>query len=224
MNVDETVAERLARGDAAGAATLALEAHGPSVLRYLRSLLDEDVAQDAFSRFAEDLWRGLPGFRRECSLRAWAFRVAWHGANKEMRDPYRRRGERLPTGAASRLAASIVRSSALAGGGRREKLRVLRASLDPEEQTLLTLRIDRELEWDEVAAVLATEGAPVRAAALRKRFERLKSRLGQLAREQGLVDAPRSAAAKPAAPGERSRAALRRRTSRRGERRPRGER
>lgn len=32
------------------------------------------------SVLAEDAWRGLPGFRFECSLRAWIFRLAWHAA------------------------------------------------------------------------------------------------------------------------------------------------
>lgn len=192
MGVEDTIAARIARGNVADAATIAIEVYGPSALRYLRSLLGDDDAEDAFSRFAENLWRGLPGFRGECSLRAWVFRVAWHAALRELRDPYRRRGERLPTSAASRLAASVARSSMVQGGGRLEQLRKLRSSLDPEEQTLLVLRVDRELEWNEVAAVLRKDGSPVTAAALRKRFERLKGRLAVLAREHGLLEAPRA--------------------------------
>jgi RNA polymerase sigma-70 factor (ECF subfamily) len=38
-----------------------------------------------------------------------------------------------------------------------------------------------------VAQVLSTEGTPVAAAALRKRFERLKDKLARLAKEQGLL-------------------------------------
>lgn len=50
------------------------------------------------------------------------------------------------------------------------------------------LRVDRELEWDEVAAVLSAEGAPVEAATLRKRFERLKDKLAERARQEGLLE------------------------------------
>ena len=50
------------------------------------------------------------------------------------------------------------------------------------------LRIDRELEWEEIAAVLAADGVEVNAATLRKRFERLKERLREQAEEQGLLD------------------------------------
>jgi RNA polymerase sigma-70 factor (ECF subfamily) len=186
MGLDEQVAAHLARGAVDEAATAALEGLGPAVLGYLASLHPEDEAHDVFSVFAEDLWRGLPGFRRECSLRSWAFRLAWHASARHRRDPWRRRGERFPTSAASRLAASIAGSRL--PGGRRDALRQLREALDPEERTLLVLRVDQELEWDEVAAVLSADGAPVEAATLRKRFERIKDRLARLARAQGLLE------------------------------------
>lgn len=170
------------------AATAAIEGYGAAVFGYLRSVLDdEDDARDAYAQWAEDLWKGLPGFRREASLRGWTYRLAWHAACRLRRDPYRARGVRLPTSAASRLAASVA-ASTVATGSRRAGLDRLRAQLPPEDRTLLTLRLDRELEWDEVAVVLSAEGAPVGAAALRKRFERLKERLRELAREEGLLD------------------------------------
>lgn len=187
MDTGETVEELLALGDVEGATTQAIGRHGPAVYGYLRTLLEEDDAREVYSQWAEDLWRGLPGFRGECTLRAWAFRIAWHAAARFWRDPYRARGERLPPSIASRLAQSVVPSSLLAGG-RRDRLQRLRDSLDPEDRTLLALRIDRELEWNEVAAVLAADGEDVSAPALRKRFERLKDRMAQLAREQGLLD------------------------------------
>ncbi len=178
----------LAAGDVDGAVTAVIEGHGPAVLGYLCTLLGDDDAQDVFAMFAEDLWRGLPGFRWECSLRAWCYRLAYHAASRFRRDPYRRRAERIPSSAASRLAASI-KPSGLAPGSRLDRLRKLRDMLDPEDQTMLVLRVDRELEWEEIASVLSDEGTPVTSAALRKRFERLKDRLGQMAKEQGLIDA-----------------------------------
>ena len=174
-------------GQADAAATAAIEGYGAAVFGYLRSLLDEVDARDVYAQWAEDLWRGLAGFRREASLRAWSYRLAWHAACRLHRDPFRARGTRLPTSAASRLAASVA-ASTVATGSRRAGLDRLRAQLPPEDRTLLTLRLDRELEWDEVAEVLSAEGAPVSAAALRKRFERLKERLRELAREEGLLD------------------------------------
>lgn len=183
----EAIEALLARGDLEGAATAAVERHGPAVFGYLRTLLPEDDAREVYSQWAEDLWKGLPGFRGDGSLRAWLFRVAWHAAARFWRDPYRARGESLPSSIASRLAASMMPSSMLPGG-RRDRLQRLREALSPEERTLLGLRIDRELEWAEIAVVLSAEGTAVSAPALRKRFERLKDRLAQLARDDGLLD------------------------------------
>jgi RNA polymerase sigma-70 factor, ECF subfamily len=72
--------------------------------------------------------------------------------------------------------------------GRRLDLERLRESLTAEEQTLLYLRLDQQLEWNEVAEVLSATGPVVEAAALRKRYERLKERLARMVRERGLVE------------------------------------
>jgi RNA polymerase sigma-70 factor (ECF subfamily) len=185
--LERLIRAHLVRGEIDEAATAAIRGYGPSILGYLCSLLDEDDARDVFSTFAENLWRGLEGFRGECSLRAWAYRLAWNAASSFRRDPYRRRRARLPTTAASRLAATVSPDSGL-GRGRHARLGLLRESLDPEERTLLVLRIDKELEWDEIAAVLAADGRPISSVALRKRFERLKAKLADLAREQGFIE------------------------------------
>ncbi|HEX9308401.1 MAG TPA: sigma-70 family RNA polymerase sigma factor [Anaeromyxobacter sp.] len=185
--VEERVFVHLASGDVAAAASAAIEGYAPAVHGYLCTLLDEDDAHDARSQWAEDLWQGLPAFRRECSLRAWSYRLAWHASCRLRRDPYRARGHRLATSLASRLAASAA-TSTIVTGSRRAGLERLRAKLPPEDQTLLTLRVDRELDWDEVAAVLSSEGEEVTAVALRQRFARLKVRLKELARADGLLD------------------------------------
>jgi RNA polymerase sigma-70 factor (ECF subfamily) len=72
--------------------------------------------------------------------------------------------------------------------GRAEKLMKLRESLDHEEQTLLILRVDKAMPWEEVAEVMRADSEPATLAALRERFERLKEKLGRLAREQGLIE------------------------------------
>src|SRR5512141_2219055 len=92
--LESSVLERIAAGDLDGAATEALRALGPSVLRDLRSMLrDEEAAVDAFSQFAENLWKGLASFRGDSSLRTWAFRLAHHAA-LNLRDEARRRKAR----------------------------------------------------------------------------------------------------------------------------------
>ena len=186
MDLEARVRELVAAGDADGAATAAIEALGGRMLGYLRVLHgNDDDAEDVFQHWAEDVWRGIGTFRGESSLRSWAYRLAWHASARFRRERWRRRRTRLRTSAASRLAASVARSSPL--GKRDERLELLSKDLEPGDRTLLLLRLDAELSWDEIAAVLAQEGTDATPAALRKRFQRLKDRLGALAREKGLL-------------------------------------
>ncbi len=189
-NDDDRAGALLAGGDLHGAAEAVIRDYGPQILGYLSSVLRNDGdAADVFSQFTEDLWRGLPGFRGECPLRVWAYRLAWHAAARHLRDPYRARGRRLETTELSRVADE-VRSSVLLGRGeaRRRGIDRLREKLAPDEQSLLVLRLDRGLSWREVATVLAQDGEDVDETVLRKRFERLKDRLAQMAREEGLLE------------------------------------
>lgn len=189
-NDDGRASALLAAGDLHGAAEAVIRDYGPQILGYLSSVLRNDGdAADVFSQFTEDLWRGLPGFRGECPLRVWAYRLAWHAAARHLRDPYRARGRRLETTELSRVADE-VRSSVLLGRGeaRRRGIDRLRERLAPDEQSLLVLRLDRGLSWREVATVLAQDGEEVDEIVLRKRFERLKDRLAQMAREEGLLE------------------------------------
>jgi len=186
--VEERVRTLLAAGDTRGAATEAIRGLGPKIHGYLRSVLRDDAdAAEAFSVFAERLWRGIDGFRGESSFRTWAFRIAWNAALNVRDEAWRRLGRRFESGEASRLAEEVRTQTAVKVERQRDALEILRATLSPEEQTLLVLRIDQKLAWDEIAAVLVADGAPVEAAALRKRFERLKERLAKLARDRGLV-------------------------------------
>ena len=181
--------KRLAASDPAAAATEALRGLGPQVLRYLRSILrDEQLAGDAFSEFAEHLWRGLPEFRGDASLRGWVYRLAHHAALDVRGEAWRRRGRRLATGEASRIADEVRTRTAVRVEQRRQALEKLREALTVEEQSLLALRIDQAMSWSEIAEVLGAEGTRVEPATLMKRYERLKERLAKMARAQGLVE------------------------------------
>lgn len=187
MSPEERIDELLASGDVRGAATEAIRAFGPRVLGYLRAVLrNPSDAEEAFSMFAESLWRGVGTFRHECAFRTWAYTLAWNAAARLRDDAYRRHARTLGPTEASELAAEIRTTS-----NRRERqvsaMERLREALTPEEQSILVLRIDQGLSWEEVAHVLHGSGGPSETAALRKRFERLKARLAQMARESGLL-------------------------------------
>lgn len=178
--------ELLRAGDVSAAATEALRGHGPEILRFLRSILrDEDDAADAFSHFAENLWRGLPAFRGQSSLRTWAFRIAWNAARTLRHDAWHRRGRRFATGEASLLAEEIRTKTAIRVERQRDELDAIRQELTAEDQTLLALRLDREFSWEEIAEVLSAGGERVQALALMKRYERLKKRLAELVQKRG---------------------------------------
>jgi RNA polymerase sigma-70 factor, ECF subfamily len=75
----------------------------------------------------------------------------------------------------------------------KDKVAALREQLDEEDRTILILRVDRKLAWQDIARVLAEEDisgseATKRSAALRKRFERIKERLRKLAAEVRSTD------------------------------------
>jgi RNA polymerase sigma-70 factor (ECF subfamily) len=198
--VEQAIADAHAAGDMTGAATLAYAQYGPEILAFLeRELGDPDLAADAHSQLGLDLWRGLPGFRFEASVRTWAYRLARNAMLRIAGDPYRRRGLAPLPHELSRIRDAT--RSATAPWRRttaRDTLALIRAELAPDDRALLTLRLDRAMTWRDIALVFAPEAdgeAPqdaalrTRAAALRKRWERLKQRLRRSFEEAGLLPA-----------------------------------
>jgi RNA polymerase sigma-70 factor (ECF subfamily) len=176
--LDDRVRALLEAGARTEAATEAIRALGPAALRYLRTLLRVEAdAHDAFSYWAESVWSGLPGFRFDASLRSWALRLAYREALAVVDHAWRRRVRPFVTAEASRLAARMSTSSAVRVERRRRKLDALIAKLTAEQQTLLSLRVDQGLSWDEIADVLSTNTRRPAPKTLAKRFERLKVQL-----------------------------------------------
>ena len=182
LALEERVRAHLQRGELDEAAARVIDPLAPDILPYLRSRLDEDDANDALSHWRESVWKDLRNFRWESSLRAWAYSLARHACARIRRRPHRHREQPLSSSAASRIAASIGASAALSSE-RHQKLELLRDQLDEDERELLTLRVDRELEWEEIATIL-----DVNSVALRKRWERLVKKLEQMARMAGLLE------------------------------------
>ncbi len=181
---EQRIRALLAAGDGRAAAAEAMRAFGPKILGYLRSILrDEADAGDAFSVWAEHLWRGIGSFRGESSFRTWAFKIAYNAALNVRNEAWRRLGRPFEAGEASRLADEIRTKTAVREERQRTRLEEIRTQLTPEEQTLLTLRIDQQLAWEEIAQVFSANGEAVDPAALRKRFQRLKDRLAELLRD-----------------------------------------
>lgn len=179
-------------GDMTNAATIAVKGYGSEIFSYLAAVLrDEVAAGDLFEDFCEAMWLGLPGFRWECSFRTWAYTLARHALSRLQRDPQRKLGKPVPLSRSPELneMAQKVRTTTVQHLRTEAKDRIarLRDQLAADEQTLLIFRVDRRMSWEEIAAIMSeehldTEGLKKRAAALRKQFERIKSKLRDLAK------------------------------------------
>jgi RNA polymerase sigma-70 factor, ECF subfamily len=186
--LEARVRELVAAGDVRAATTEAMRRLGPEILQYVRSLLrDEDAAGDAFSEFAENLWKGLATFRWNASLRTWAYRIATNAVADVRSEAWRRHGRRFATGEATNMAEELRTKTVVKVERQRQTLDALREGLSMDERSLLSLRLDRGLSWAEISEILSAEGKTVAVDALMKRFERLKERLATRARELGLV-------------------------------------
>lgn len=194
-NFDQQIIELCAKGHHEQATTLALTELGPGVFRYLVARTkDRDLASEAFAEFAEDVWQGLRGFRGESSVRLWAYTVARNALGQVLRSRgrERRRSQVFSSSLVARLTEQ-VRTETLAYLRTETKHRFarIRESLSPEEQSLLHLRINERMNWDDIARIQFEcpdqEAVKRHAAKLRKRFQLLRDKLRAMAEAEGLL-------------------------------------
>jgi len=205
VEVDRAEVERrlgalLAEGAHTRAAEQLVRAFGPEVFGFLAATMRDDAAaEDVFSIFCEQIVRGLPGFERKSSFRTWSYAIARNAAYQH-RLSKQRRGKR-------ELAAEVDSSVAAAAAAVRtetarylqtevkSRFAALRDNLPEEDRRLLVLRVDKEMSFDDIARIelagsddAPSDGALKREAArLRKRFQLVKTKLVELAKEEGLL-------------------------------------
>lgn len=177
-------------GDHAAAATAALRGYGPELYSFLAAIHRDD-ADDVFSEVSARMWRGIPKFAWQSSLRTWAYTIA---RNTSL--TVRSKGKRevaLDDSEAAKLAVEVrTATKSYLRTEAKTKFAEIRSALPVEDQELLILRVDRGLDWKELAQTLADaeldEAALKREAArLRKRFSVLKDKLLEAGRAAGLV-------------------------------------
>lgn len=182
--------------DFRSAADLAVRGFGPEIYGFLRTLeKNEQDAFDVFSAFTERVVRGLPKFKWESSFRTWAYTIA-RNASRNFREhaKVRKRAHApLPDDPDLWNVAERVRSETASYLKTRSKTLVerLRESLSPQEQLLLSLRVDRKLGFKDIARVLSDPERPPSAAdlerdaaKLRQRFKVVKERLATMVRRE----------------------------------------
>lgn len=182
-------------GDLNAVATAAIRAYGPELYGFLVGLArDADAAAEIFAGACEKLWRALPDFRWESSLRVWAYAITRNHFHRWTRDRDKQRRQ-VPLSQAQQLSALVVKERTGTAAHLRTEVKdsfaKLRETLAPDDQLLLGLRLDGDMAWNDIARVLAGDDAATpsvrEVAALRKRFERLKKQVRELAREHKLV-------------------------------------
>lgn len=163
------------------AATWVIHAYGPEIAGYVLAFeKDADAAEDIFAECCTAIWQGLPRFRGECTLRAYAYAVARRQWVSAQRARQRRLEDRLDDN--REHVADLPTTAEYLKTENKERLAQLREALADHERALLTLRLDRKLDWLEIARVIDDAADPTEdtltrsAATLRKRFERLKER------------------------------------------------
>ncbi|HZJ61935.1 MAG TPA: sigma-70 family RNA polymerase sigma factor [Kofleriaceae bacterium] len=175
--LEVTIRKQFEAGDLHAAATLAIKGYGREVCGYLAAVLaDEEQARDVFAETVAELWRDLSRFRWQASLRTWIYTLARHRLAAHLS----RRG-RQRTVPLSEAADVVARPHTTTVSWKRTAVKDtvsrLRSSLSADDQTLLILRVDRAMSWREIAHVIGDAHEP----ALRKRYERIKNRLRDLA-------------------------------------------
>jgi RNA polymerase sigma-70 factor (ECF subfamily) len=196
--IENEVRRLCAAGDATAATAAALRGYGPEVLGFLvATLRDEEDADEVWSLWSERLFRGILGFSWDASLRTWAYTIARNAAANFVRGKKNRVRRELHAESAelSAVAAKVrTETSPYLRTEVKDKFAAIRAALPEEDRVLLVLRIDRRLEWKDLARVMLGEEAEITEAALakesarlRKRFQLLKEQLVEAGKREGLL-------------------------------------
>ena len=170
--------------DMHGAMRLAIESYGSEIYGFLVGLAgNRALADDVFGATCERIWRALPKFRWESTLRAWAYTIARNELIQQKTSPARRE---VPISDVPALRDAIVqvrtRTPLHERTEVRERFARLREELEPDDHVLLGLRLEQKLPWDDIARVLGhgPDDLARASAVLRKRYQRLKERLREL--------------------------------------------
>lgn len=192
---EEAIRAAHQRGDMQEAVRLAFELYQDEVYSFLCARLGgESDAHEVYAQTSEDLWRGVAAFEWRCSFRTWLYTLARHAAMRFERSPANQGARRQALSRVSDpVAVERSRTRPYLRTEVKDRFAALRAELTADEQSLLVLRIDRGLAWDEVARILTDqelddEAARRQAQNLRQRFRQLKERLRERARAEGLLD------------------------------------
>lgn len=170
---EQQISQALARGDHREAAHGLVRLYGDEMYRFCVHTLanpadGEELAQEVLS----DACRSLARFRGQSTLRTWLYRVARH----KLTDFYQRQGraprKTLPFEDVELADPDPDAEEELAMIERRQRLSRALSRLGRDDRQVLSLRVDQELPYAEIARILG-----VRTGAAKMRVARAVQRL-----------------------------------------------
>lgn len=172
---DQLVSQYLRTGNT-GAVKELLSSYEDRLFRYLWQMLRhredcEDVLQETFRKAI----KALPGYRKENHFKSWLFRIGHNCALDVIRR--RKRVTTLDEGQEESLAATG--KGPLEALAQREKIEALRHAVEelpPAEREVVSLRLQADLSFREIAECMGTPLGTV-LARMHKAKERLRVRL-----------------------------------------------
>jgi RNA polymerase sigma-70 factor, ECF subfamily len=195
-DIEAAAREAHGSGDLEGSVRVGLSHYRAEVYSFLCARLRSEAdAHEVFAQTSEDVWRGIASFRWQCSFRTWLYTLARHAAVRFERSPANRAELRQSLSRAPEaIERERSRTRPYLRTDAKDRLSQLRETLTPDEQSLLVLRVDRDLSWEEVARVLCDDAdaddVSIRrhAVNLRQRFRQLTERIRERARAEGWLD------------------------------------
>jgi RNA polymerase sigma-70 factor (ECF subfamily) len=159
----------------------------PQVKGYLARVLKSHAdAEDAWQKTLLAAVKAREQLQDQTKLRGWVYAIAHRAALAILRENKRHENEELDD------AATAIQQDPKTWWRRTSNKATLRDLIDAlplSLKTLMVLRLDRELGWDEIAEALGTtdQGTPMTAANARQMFSRVKDQLTKAFRDQGAL-------------------------------------
>ncbi len=170
-----------------------VQTYGDEVLKFLHGFLrDAENAEEVFAQLCLKLCEDIEQFRGECSGRTWFYYKARFMALDWRRASERRREQALVTEDWSRMSQLVAqvrsRTRPYMRTEVKDRFAALRRHLDAEERTLLIFYKYQAMSSQEVAEAMSSPQDPWTPQRVRKRWQRLKAKIAQLAAREGLLN------------------------------------
>jgi DNA-directed RNA polymerase specialized sigma24 family protein len=187
---EKTVRTLVDGGDVLRAVAEAIRLYGAEIFGFLVGVLgDNKASRDVYATIHDRVLQDLPAFSWRCSLRTWTYAIARAELAR-----HRLRVAPAPARPSQALASVPDPTTTISfrPTNMRSKIATLRACLQEEDRELLILRIDRRLDWQELAVTSLGENASRfeierESTRLCARFALVRDALAESARQQRLL-------------------------------------